>query len=71
MAGTVGERLASMSTLDLYANLRLAMEGDGDFQGVVPTARLLDQMESEWRERPLQDRLVAEARMDAILHEGP
>ena len=69
LAGTAGEHLASMSTFELYANLRMTWDGDGDFHGVIPTDRLLDKMASEWLDRPLRDRVVAEARMDAILNE--
>lgn len=69
LAGTAGERLASMSTFELCANLRMTWDGDGDFQGVVPTNRLLDKMASEWLDRPLRDRVVAEARMDALMNE--
>lgn len=69
LLGTAGERLTSMSTLELYANLRLAQAGDGDFQGLVPTERLLHRMEAELRDRPLQDRVVAEARVEALMHD--
>lgn len=61
----------SMSTRELRSAIQLA-EADGG-KGVHPSPRLLERLQEEWEERPLQDRLAAEAALhvDEAMDRGP
>lgn len=51
----------SMSTADLYAALQLGRAALENDDPVHPSPRLLERMDSEWRQRPVTDRIAAEA----------
>jgi hypothetical protein len=57
--------IGSMSTLELLAAIEMGRSALENTEPVHPSPRLLQRMDHEWQERPLADRLAAEASFNA------